>query len=365
MRIRRIFFLLKKNKKFRVFYNPFERKIFLIKGETILGDLKLLFWIFKKIRGALSIMYSLLIYFTTDYIIFKGAKIKKIKIAKLLRKKIIYDFYTSKYDTYVLDRKKYLKNSKKAQKMKNYDKYVLENSDLTIFLNEAEADYYCKVVGVDISKINYKILLIVTEKKPTARLDFFYNKREVFNICWWGSYIPLHGLDKIINTMKVLKYDYEFKFKLYILGNSKQKSILYEKIVDENNLNGVIEIRNDLTFADNKLDKFLEHNCDLALGIFGQSRKAKTVISNKVVEACAMKIPILTGFSTGMHEYFDPDDDNYLCENNVYVMAKKIIYISNNKRESLKRANNNFLIYKNNFSIERLGKKLNEIFDYV
>jgi len=46
-------------------------------------------------------------------------------------------------------------------------------------------------------------------------------------------------------------------------------------------------------------------------------------------------------------------------------MAKKIIYISNNKRESLKRANNNFLIYKNNFSIERLGKKLNEIFDYV
>ena len=118
-------------------------------------------------------------------------------------------------------------------------------------------------------------------------------------------------------------------------------------------------------FGDLTIWRFLEHKCDLALGVFGQSRKAKTVISNKVVEACAMKIPILTGFSTGMDEYFDPDDDIYFCRNEIYDMAKKIIYISNNKRESLKRANSNFLIYKNNFSIESLGKKLNEILDYV
>ncbi len=327
--------------------------------------MKLLFWIFKKIRGAVSIIYSLLFIFTVDYYVFKGGKIKEIKLAKLLRKKIIYDFNISKYDTYVLDRKIYLKNSKKAKKLKSYDKFILENSDLIIFLNNAEAKYYSKVVGVNISKINYSILPLATEKKPVASLDFFYNKREVFNICWWGSYIPLHGLDKIINTMKVLKNDYEFKFKLYILGNSKQKSILYEKIVNKNNLNDVIEIRNDLTFADNKLEKFLEHKCDLALGVFGQSRKAKTVIANKIVEACAMKIPILTGFSTGMNEYFDPDNSIYFCRNEIYDIAKKIIFISNNKRESLKRANNNFLIYKNNFSIESLGKKLNEILDYV
>ena len=64
----------------------------------------------------------------------------------------------------------------------------------------------------------------------------------------------------------------------------------------------------------------------MALGVFGQSRKAKTVISNKVVEACSMKIPVLTGFAIGMDEFFDPDENIYFCRNEIHDMAKKICH---------------------------------------
>jgi len=30
-------------------------------------------------------------------------------------------------------------------------------------------------------------------------------------ICWWGTFIPLHGLDKILQAMKILK-EHELQF---------------------------------------------------------------------------------------------------------------------------------------------------------
>lgn len=289
----------------------------------------------------------------------------KIILAKFFKKKIISEFYISYYDTIVNDNKKVSANSIKAKRYKYLDKYVMENSDITIFLNKTEAIYYSNVVGVDINKINYEIIPLCVDVKESIKLKFYNGDRDVFNICWWGTYIPLHGLDKIIETAAILK-KLNFNFKIHIFGNSDSKSKQYKLLANEKKVSEYIIFNNKYTFSNGKLEQFLVENCDLVLGAFGNSQKAKNVITNKAIDGIALRSPVLTGNSLAMDEYFNGKDDVYFTENNPEKMANKIIDISKtSKEEIIRRINNTYNVYLNNFSVESFNNKMRKLLDRI
>ena len=276
--------------------------------------------------------------------------------AKVLKKKVIVDYYVSYYDTYVLDRKIIPENFRRAKKLMKYDQNILKNGWKIIFLNQAESKYYLKLAGLCNYNIDKLILPMFSEEKDKVGLPFFHKRSETFTICWWGSYIPLHGLEEIIGAAAILS-KLNFNYRLYILGNSHQKSIKYADIVTKAQLNDQVLIINDLTFGNGKLEPFLVENCDLALGNFGQSEKAKSVLVNKLLDGIAMRAPVLTGQSIAADEFFDFKNDIWRCANNPEEIAQSIIKISKIRSEEInRRVDNAYQIYQRYFS-ERVFKK--------
>jgi hypothetical protein len=289
----------------------------------------------------------------------------EFKIAHKLKKKIITDFYISLYDTHVLDKKPFdnnkiiAPNSSTAKKLMKIDKGSIVNADYTLFLNSTEAKYYLQILDLEFDPQKHLILPICSDERFVCDLKFYKNKeRNVFNICWWGTYIPLHGLEKIIKSAKILKDNYNFNFHLHLFGTNEEKARPYISLVDDLNIADVVSIYNDKTFSNGKLGSFLQEYCDLVLGNFGDSDKAKNVIVNKIIDGVAMKAPVLSGESKAPLEFFS-EHDIFYTENIPEAMAHTIYNISRvDKEEIVNRVENSYEIFNKHFTIKAYNEKL-------
>lgn len=271
----------------------------------------------------------------------------KIWIAKLLRKEIILDFYISYYDSLVLDTKT-VTNKYKIKQIFFKEKTVAKLADKLIFLNNSEAKYYSELLNLDL-KEKYIVPLCVDEHKH-GQITLSKDTDKIPIVCWWGSYIALHGLTNIIDAVQVL-INRNFKCKFYLFGNSDEKAKEYILYIKEKKLESYIKVLNDFSFNNGKLENFLVQNCDLALGSFGESNKAKTVLINKVIDSISMKIPLLTIRTKALEEFFDFKNDIYIVNtNNAIEIAEKIIAIFDKYNIAVKNTEVAYQIYKKNFS---------------
>lgn len=226
--------------------------------------------------------------------------IADVLIGKLLRKKVIVDYYISEYDTQVNDRKTVSKDSLWGKLSLFKDRCLLKMADIVVFLNQAESVYYQRVAGINLNAEKTRILPLCIDYKR----ELFIKKRQdkkFFNVCWWGTYIPLHGLENLIKAFSHVRNE---NARLYLFGNSDAKAAPYIALINSLGLNDKISVNNEYSFANGKLAPFLMNNCDLAIGNFGSSEKAKTVLVNKLVDALSLGIPCLTMQTSASNELF-------------------------------------------------------------
>lgn len=159
--------------------------------------------------------------------------------------------------------------------------------------------------------IDYKKELFFTEPK----------QGESFNVCWWGTYIPLHGLE---NLIKAFAYINNKKIKLFLFGDSHEKAAPYLDLITKLDLNEKIIINNNYSFMNGKLAPFLSKNCALAIGNFGSSEKARTVLVNKLVDALSLGIPCLSMRTLATTELFQNDEGLLFADPDPADIARQI-----------------------------------------
>lgn len=280
-----------------------------------------------------------------------------LKVVKLFGKRLIVDYYISYYDTLVKDRCEIAEGSYKARKLYNRDRYALLHADKCLFLNQAERDYYCKVVNVDKKYVHSEIMPLAITQKPFAKLEYFHGNRDTMNLCWTGSYVPLQGLDRIISAMQYVK-DNQLNCKLYVWGDSDDKAAPYKKMVEELDLEEFVVFHNEWGNMKAWTD-FIVENCDVTLGIFGTSDKAKTVCANKVVDGVAFKTPVLTAFSAGAEEFFDGKDHVFFTTNEPYEIYCQMAEIYKTPLSVIEKVvNNSYDVYNQNFTESVLKKNM-------
>ena len=227
-----------------------------------------------------------------------------LKQAVRFKKKLVTDFYLSFYDTAVNDRKKLKAGSRKAKKKLKSDVYALTRSDRVLFLNESECDYYTSLCGVDRNKIGTRIVpLCITDKKD-SELPYYTGKHDYIRFTWCGTYIPLQGLEKVIKAFALLLKE-GVNAKLTVWGDSDAKAAPYKKLAEKLKVSNAIDFVNDKWGDLVTWESYMSQNSDCAIGIFGDSVKAHTVLANKVLDGVAFGTPVITAPSGGVSEYFD------------------------------------------------------------
>lgn len=288
--------------------------------------------------------------------------IYEMLIARLFAKKVIYEYYVSVYDTVILDRKMFKANSIFASLTKLYDVFAINLSTKTIFLNKTELKRYTSLLNVNSDDEKYVIIPLCIEEKKKVEKMLQDNRENVTNICWWGSYLPLHGLEAMIKAIKILK-EKDLNVYFYIFGDSDLKSKPFKSFINNYGLEDRVIINNEYSFSNGKLEEFLVKNCDIALGTFGDSEKAKNVITNKLLDACSMKSIIITGYNNAVSEYFTGTNDIFMCDNTPQMIATRIEAIMEMDKSEIQNCiNRSFNIYKEHFSVQAFKQNLDNLF---
>ena len=293
----------------------------------------------------------------------------KVYLVNMLwHKPVITDLYISIYDT-GLDRGWYEIISKikrrylrlKAKYHRSLDKLIIEKSTRVLHLAQFELEYIAKLVGARLNKSKVTIVPLSVYPKKLASPK----KSNIFRICWWGTWIPLHGLDIILYAMKILSSKNIKNIKLDLFGVPGQAGEAYKKIINELNLINCVTIHTDKFFSNGKLEEYLTTKCDLALGIFGRSKKAQNAIANKVIDAFSMRLPVLTMDKPVLKEFIDTENELFVCRNSPMDIAKNIIRIMNDKAERKRRAKLGYQRYSKTFTPEQFAWKILRVIDEV
>jgi len=354
-------FLIKYLEEKKVSFRHYDTKKFLKKaGKSFFYKIyRKLYNYFVQIFTFLTEL-SLILWADVVYILpMNNDSILRLRLIKLFNKKLVVDFYVSEYDTYVNDRKTVAAGSKKAKKLKNLDALAMRLGDKVLFLNRKEKAYYTKIVGIE-KTINDSIVPLAIPERPFAQLPWVHQKTKKPTICWWGSFLNLHGLETMIDGVELL-YKKGFHASFHFFGIPNQKEAHYRGLIKEKGLSNYISLRTDLNFENGLID-FLTQNCDLALGQFGTNTKASNVLVNKIVDAAAMQLPVLTRSNPAVKEFFD-ETSIYLTEPTPEKFASKLesIFVTEGHHKLIEIAHNAYVMYKKHFTPRQYQKAIDKI----
>jgi glycosyltransferase involved in cell wall biosynthesis len=320
---------------------------FNVKSFNIIRNTRFIFKSYKKI---ISLDY--------DLILLHSPTILQIIFAKFLSKTqnvpLIHDIFISKLQTFYYDRILYDRNKMPKFFYKIF--YYLQDffecviSDYILLDTYIHIIFFHKKFNVPLKK--FRRVIVGAQDDIFHPLKKEVSKNEKFVVGFWGTFIPVHGIEYIIKSAKILEKDKQIQFILVGKGQTYKES---KDLVKNLNISNVKLIPKN----------FMEHNqlkelakiisdFDIGLGIFGESVKVSQVIPTKIYEGIAMKIPIITCDSPAIKELFKN-----------YELAEVILKLKNDIELREKIKENSYIIFKKHCTIDVIGKRLVGIFNKI
>lgn len=272
----------------------------------------------------------------------------------LTRKPIIFDAIVSLYEAAVLDSKSVKPKSVRAVYYWLLDFIALHFADIVLCATYNHIEYVSK--EFHIARQKFRRVLVGSSD------DIFYpvtaaKKSSDFTLIFFGSFIPLHGVEYIIKAAKILEGQ---GVRFLMIGNGQTKKGAQETCK-------VLGIKN-VIFVDGMRQPALNQEIarsDVCLGIFSGSPQAQKAIPNKVYDCAATKTPIVTADAPGMRELFTDQDIMLVEPGDSDALANAILLLKEDgeKRNSL--ANNAYDKFIKYATINILGKELKDIIMHV
>lgn len=238
-------------------------------------------------------------------------------------KPIVMDFFISFFDTLVDDRKKFSNGSFFAKLFFYLDRKTIHKADLIIADTKAHKKYFSDEFAYPPN--NICVLYIVAD--TTIYQPFEDNSsKDKFEVIYFGSILPVQGLEVILEAMKILKNDDFIHFtivgpviKKYAIDQSEYPNTTF------------IEWLNQKDLA-----KEINHSHLALAGHFSKTiGKANRTIAGKTYIYKAMNKPVILGDSDANHELFTEDDMHlFVPRGDATALAKKILEQAVKKKKS-------------------------------
>src|SRR3989344_9363665 len=273
----------------------------------------------------------------------------------IIRKPIIFDAFTSHYGGYILDRKRSSPTSLMARYYRFLDTWSCKFADVILLDTQAHIDFFIREFGLPASKFR-RIWIGANDDnfKPVNRQDLFKQVLPVndkFKVIFFGTYVPLQGVEYIIRAAKLLEHEKDIVFYFFGKGQDKPKCV---KLTEELGLKN-IEFT-DMIKSEELRSKIA--SADVVLGLFGNTPKTPLVIPNKVYEATAMRKPVITSDTHAIRELFTEDDMFLVNAANPNAIAQAIIKLKNDPSLRMRLAERGYMKFINNASSTILGAQL-------
>jgi glycosyltransferase involved in cell wall biosynthesis len=215
-------------------------------------------------------------------------------LARLTGKVCVFDPLVSRYDTRVHDRGDADRGGLQAMHNRNLDRITMSLPDLVLADTREHAAYYAAELAAPDTRI--RVLEVgyddeVFQPAPQPPAD------GVVRVLFYGSYLPLHGADVIVDAATRLRSHGHIRFELVGGGQTFGE---VERAVRARALDNVtLTPRVELSTLPSRIGA-----AAICLGIFGRTAKAARVVPNKVYQCMGMERVVVTADSPAVRESF-------------------------------------------------------------
>lgn len=197
-------------------------------------------------------------------------------------KPVVFNPLVSLYDTFVEDRRRFGRRSLAGRALKTLDRHALRAADLVVADTEANADFLAELGGLPRAKV--AVCLVGAEERVFGP---GWRPEPPFEALFVGKLIPLHGLATVLEAARL-----EPGLRFKIVGSGQLEPLLRQRPPN------VVHVR----WVDYERLPRVLHAAGCALGVFGTSDKARRVIPNKVFQALACGVPVVTADTPATRE---------------------------------------------------------------
>lgn len=283
--------------------------------------------------------------------------IPAVFLARLKKKKVIIDGFIGLYDTIVRDRQLFRVKSLVARFIWWYEKKLLRNVDCTLMDTEEQA----AMLRNDYSLLRGKVRSVPVgiDEDLWKPLKFpQYNK--TFEVVFWGTFIPLHGLDVIAHAAKKIEGKNP-KVQFTIIGTG-QEAENFKKILLSLSPGNIKWINRFLPIKE--MHRFVK-NSHCCLGVFSENEKTQRVIPYKAYQALASARPLVTADSSATQSVFVNRLNAMLVQpGDAQHLANTILELAENYELALDIGKNGRILYEQCFSNEIIYKTINHIMEF-
>ncbi|MCD7715795.1 MAG: glycosyltransferase [Lachnospiraceae bacterium] len=244
---------------------------------------------------------------------------------KFRKNRVMIDFFISMYDTFVNDRKRFSGSSPVGKLLMKLDRSTLRKADSIICDTKAHGNYFAEDLGAD--KDRLMPLYLEADRSiydpgnfPEAgrRENRPDHLKDRLVVLYFGSVLPLQGIDVILAAFDRLKDDDRFYF--YMIGpvdarydRPESRNIEYISWLSQK------ELAEHIAMADLCLTGHFNAGID----------KAKRTIPGKAYIYQAMEKPMILGDNPANRELFSEEDGNiyFVQMGSPEALASKIMDI--------------------------------------
>jgi glycosyltransferase involved in cell wall biosynthesis len=205
---------------------------------------------------------------------------------------VVFNPLVSLSDTFVGDRRRFGRRSPAGRVLKAIDRHALRAADLVVADTRANADFLAELAGLTQNRI--EVCLVGAEERIFSP---GWQPPQPFQALFVGKLIPLHGVATVLEAAR-LAPDLHFR----IIGSGQLQPLLEHRPANVEHVPWV-----DYERLPAEL-----HRAGCALGVFGTSDKASRVIPNKVFQALACGVPVVTADTPAARELLADGEDALL-----------------------------------------------------
>lgn len=270
---------------------------------------------------------------------------------RLTRKPILFDAFISVYDTLCFDRRLFSPSSILGKFAFWMDHTSCSHASQVMLDTQAHAEYFRNTFSIPARKL--KSLFVGCDE------NLFYprqNHSTIPLVLFYGSYLPLQGIDVIIRAAKLLEGRSSILFRL--IGTGLEASRVYSLVRE-------LDVRNITFLPPVPIEELTGHIQEATVclgGHFGASAKASRVIAGKTFQCIAMGKPTIVGDNIANRELLNHAHDAWFCRmNSPEALAEAILHLMNNPELCYRLGNNAHHTFMQYASIHALSKQLKEI----
>jgi glycosyltransferase involved in cell wall biosynthesis len=243
---------------------------------------------------------------------------------------VCWDVFISIYDTVVRDRRLVSPYNPVAWLIFCWEWLACRCCEMLLMDTSAHAEMLRELYGLTSKSVN--AVLVGAEPETFPVVPDVGDRRsagELLRVLFYGQFIPLHGIETIIEAAKLLEAE---AIEWMIIGQGQEQDEIKGMLAEH-----PLQKLKWISWIDYEKLSSCIAEADICLGIFGTSEKSARVIPNKAFQIISTGKPLVTRDSPAIRELVPESIPGvYLVDaGNAVQLAKKIVELAGKPSEDI------------------------------